>query len=68
MLGAYNCVSPLLTAMWCRLSARLHCGRPQALTGARAFPAKHGDFVHDVAYDYYGKRLATCSSDEKIKV
>ena len=48
--------------MWCHLCPT------QALTGARAFPAKHGDFVHDVAYDYYGKRLATCSSDEKIKV
>ena len=28
----------------------------------------HKDFVHDVAYNYYGKRIATCSSDEHIKV
>lgn len=28
----------------------------------------HDDFVHDVAYDYYGRRIATCSSDRKIKV
>ena len=24
--------------------------------------------VHDVQYDYYGRRLATCSSDRTIKV
>jgi len=34
----------------------------------RRFSGHHEDFVHDVAYDYYGKRLATCSSDHKIKV
>eukprot|EP00743_Colponemidia_sp_Colp-15_P001728 GILK01001887.1.p1 GENE.GILK01001887.1~~GILK01001887.1.p1 ORF type:complete len:319 (-),score=44.64 GILK01001887.1:183-1139(-) len=34
----------------------------------RKFPAQHDDFIHDVAYDFYGKRLATCSSDQKIKV
>ena len=29
---------------------------------------KHEDLIHDIAYDFYGKRLATCSSDQKIKV
>ena len=24
--------------------------------------------MHDVSFDYYGKRLATCSSDQKIRV
>jgi protein transport protein SEC13 len=28
----------------------------------------HQDVVHDVAVDYYGKRLASCSSDRLIKV
>ena len=28
----------------------------------------HDDFIHDVAYDFYGKRMASCSSDRKIKV
>jgi len=28
----------------------------------------HGDIVHDVAYDHYGRRVATCSSDNTIKV
>ena len=32
------------------------------------FKSGHNDFVHDVAYDYYGKRLASCSSDRRIKV
>ncbi|KAK9915915.1 hypothetical protein WJX75_005907 [Coccomyxa subellipsoidea] len=28
----------------------------------------HSDTVHDVQFDYYGRRLATCSSDRTIKV
>ena len=28
----------------------------------------HGDMVHDAQFDYYGRRLATCSSDRLIKV
>ncbi|GBG27692.1 Protein transport protein SEC13 [Hondaea fermentalgiana] len=32
------------------------------------FANNHEDFMHDVAYDHYGTRLATCSSDHKIKV
>lgn len=35
---------------------------------AASFSTGHDDFVHDVAYDYYGKRIATASSDERIKV
>lgn len=34
----------------------------------RRFPSQHGDFIHDMSFDFYGKRLATCSSDRKIKV
>ncbi|KAI9327184.1 WD40-repeat-containing domain protein [Zopfochytrium polystomum] len=32
------------------------------------FDAGHEDLIHDVAYDFYGKRLVTCSSDQKLKV
>ena len=35
---------------------------------AKTVPARHDDFIHDVRYDYYGKRLATCSSDASIKI
>ncbi|RHZ23369.1 hypothetical protein DYB37_000251, partial [Aphanomyces astaci] len=31
------------------------------------FASQHGDFIHDMSFDFYGKRLATCSSDRKIK-
>ncbi|CAK9069636.1 Nucleoporin SEH1 (GATOR complex protein SEH1) (Nup107-160 subcomplex subunit seh1), partial [Durusdinium trenchii] len=34
----------------------------------KTFAGGHDDFVHDVAYDHNGKRLATCSSDHAIKV
>lgn len=28
----------------------------------------HADMVHDAQLDYYGRRLATCSSDKTIKI
>ena len=28
----------------------------------------HDDFVHDVQFDFYGNQIATCSSDQKIKI
>ena len=32
------------------------------------FQPGHEDLVHDLAYDFFGQRLATCSSDQRIKV
>ena len=31
-------------------------------------PTEHKDIIHDVSFDYYGKRMATCSSDHTVKV
>jgi nucleoporin SEH1 len=28
----------------------------------------HDDVVHDISFDFYGRRLATCASDKRIKV
>lgn len=33
-----------------------------------SFASAHDDFIHDLSYDYYGKRLASCSSDQKLKI
>ncbi|KAG7544247.1 hypothetical protein FFLO_03360 [Filobasidium floriforme] len=33
-----------------------------------ALPTGHADLVTDVAYDFYGERIATGSADQKIKV
>jgi WD40 repeat protein len=33
-----------------------------------SFPLQHDDYVHDIAFDFTGKRIATCSSDQKIRV
>lgn len=35
---------------------------------AREIPAEHKDLIHDVSYDYHGRRMATCSSDQSVKV
>lgn len=32
------------------------------------FESNHHDMIHDTQPDYYGKRLATCSSDRTIKI
>lgn len=37
-------------------------------TSSQTVESGHQDVVHDVAMDYYGKRMATCSSDRTIKV
>lgn len=31
-------------------------------------PTGHSDLIHDAQYDFYGKRVATCSSDRTIKI
>uniref|UniRef100_A0A9J8CAN6 SEH1 like nucleoporin n=2 Tax=Cyprinus carpio TaxID=7962 RepID=A0A9J8CAN6_CYPCA len=35
---------------------------------ARSIAADHKDLIHDVSYDFHGRRMATCSSDQSIKV
>lgn len=35
---------------------------------AHSINAEHKDLIHDVAYDFYGQRMATCSSDQFVKV
>mmetsp|Transcript_12233 Transcript_12233/g.16045 ORF Transcript_12233/g.16045 Transcript_12233/m.16045 type:complete len:330 (+) Transcript_12233:118-1107(+) len=35
---------------------------------ASRFHTNHKDYVHDMQFDYYGRRLATCSADMTIKV
>ncbi|EJS43783.1 seh1p [Saccharomyces arboricola H-6] len=32
------------------------------------FDSGHDDLIHDVVYDFYGRHVATCSSDQHIKV
>lgn len=32
------------------------------------YPSRHLDFVHDAAFDHYGRRLATCSGDRSVRI
>ncbi|QLQ79547.1 hypothetical protein HG537_0C01940 [Torulaspora globosa] len=34
----------------------------------KPFDSGHEDLVHDVAYDFFGRHVATCSSDQHVKV
>lgn len=34
----------------------------------KSINAEHKDLIHDVAYDFYGRRMATCSSDQTVKI
>ena len=33
-----------------------------------SFDSQHDDMLHDAQFDFYTKRLATCSSDRQIKI
>ncbi|KAF9084363.1 GTPase-activating protein S13 [Mortierella sp. AD031] len=39
-----------------------------AATQQHSLDTQHEDMIHDAQYDYYGKRLATCSSDRSIRI
>ncbi|EFJ19975.1 hypothetical protein SELMODRAFT_109958 [Selaginella moellendorffii] len=40
----------------------------EKLPSSHSIESGHTDIVHDAQMDYYGKRLATCSSDRSIRV
>ncbi|XP_018618564.1 nucleoporin SEH1-like isoform X1 [Scleropages formosus] len=35
---------------------------------ARSIAAEHKDLIHDVSFDFHGRRMATSSSDQSVKV
>ena len=35
---------------------------------SKALAADHKDLIHDITFDFYGRRMATCSSDQSVKV
>ncbi|XP_076449849.1 nucleoporin SEH1-like [Babylonia areolata] len=35
---------------------------------AKSIAVDHKDLIHDVAYDFHGRHMATCSSDQTVKV
>ena len=39
-----------------------------AATAGVSFDPGHNDVVHDVQFDYYGRRIATASSDRTVKI
>ncbi|GAB1610477.1 nucleoporin SEH1-like [Argonauta hians] len=38
------------------------------MSAPKSIQTDHEDLIHDVAYDFYGERLATCSSDQSVKI
>lgn len=43
-------------------------GPAEAMFVARSIAADHKDLIHDVSFDFHGRRMATCSSDQSVKV
>jgi protein transport protein SEC13 len=39
-----------------------------ASTAPSTFDAQHEAQIHDAKFDYYGKRLATCSADGAVNI
>ena len=42
--------------------------QPSSMFEAKPISTDHKDLIHDVSYDFYGHRMATCSSDQSVKV
>jgi WD40 repeat protein len=38
------------------------------VSGGVPISSGHDDYIHDIAYDYYGTRIATAASDHRIKI
>lgn len=49
-------------------SLQMEGGQPSNLFEAKPINTDHKDLIHDVSYDFYGRRMATCSSDQSVKV
>jgi WD40 repeat protein len=43
-------------------------GEPNPVPPKQTVDTGHGDTVHDAQLDFYGRRLATCSSDRSIRI
>lgn len=46
----------------------MESGQPSSVFEAKPINTDHKDLIHDVSYDFYGRRMATCSSDQSVKV
>lgn len=42
--------------------------KDKGVSKSNSVETQHEDMIHDAQLDYYGKRLATCSSDKTIRV
>lgn len=58
----FNSSNSISASQFCRLKFRWIMFEPQEIR------SEHKDVIHDVLYDYYGQRIATCSSDQTVKV
>ena len=55
-------------SMYCERRLHIIAQSPSKMFTAKSIPVAHKDLIHDVAYDFHGKRMATCSSDQCVKV
>nr|CAG8459193.1 12413_t:CDS:2 [Entrophospora candida] len=57
--------------IWSRLqkpNTKLSDKRDAEVLPGHSLETHHEDMIHDAKLDYYGKKLATCSSDRSIKI
>lgn len=57
---------------WGRVSYKLFAAsfnvKVDSMFVTKQIESEHKDLIHDVSFDFYGKRMATCSSDQSVKV
>lgn len=60
--------------IWCTVPFRCSSGLilrvriSTVSTTMRVFQTRHEELIHDIKYDFYGKHVATASSDQHVKV
>ena len=64
----FYCADPANKCVHCKTSWVIGRNLSNCSQCAKAVHAEHNDPSHDIAYDFYGQRIATCSSDQFVKV
>ena len=62
---AFNCQLKLFDFLECAIFLPAYLKMTTALTSVET---QHDDMIHDCQFDYYARKLATCSSDRTIRI
>ncbi|KAL5021658.1 hypothetical protein ScPMuIL_000813 [Solemya velum] len=68
LVNAFTIIQPILLLQYTHKEAVSGGKKKVVMFVSRNIPAEHKDLIHDVSYDFHGRRMATCSSDQTVKI